>query len=134
MNCSVFTLWFAILGLAFNRHVVYASKPDMCSENPCHEDATCFPIGNDRFECKCNDHLIGDGISACDAPRVPEEVSRFLKEKKKSNKKKKKKVTDPCSCALTTAPGSDVCCQYLCNAAGISCGGGEYVTCYSHCG
>jgi hypothetical protein len=140
MNSSVFTLLFAILGLAFNRHVADASKHGMCSENPCHEDATCFPIGNDLFECKCNDHLIGDGISACNAPRVPKEVTRVLKGKKK----KKKQVADPCGCSLTTtynpAEGADnavydQCCDYLCNdVVGTLCGGGYRVTCINHCG
>ena len=120
MTRIVFTVLLAILGLGFNRHFAYASKSGMCSEHPCHEEATCLPIGSDRFECKCNGLLIGDGISACDVPRVPKEVTRVLK-----GKKKKKK--NACACEGLDTAAMDGCCNDIC---------GTYLGCftYADCG
>ena len=65
----------------------------MCSGHHCHEDASCTAIGPGLFECKCNGDLIGDGITSCNGPHGPKDVSNIMEVKRSLKKTKKKKPT-----------------------------------------
>ena len=66
------------------------SNKDMCLDPPCHQDATCVAVGPDMYECMCDDDLVGDGITSCEVPRSPKDMS-FIMEAERILKKKKKK-------------------------------------------
>ena len=105
MNITYFTLAFAIVGLSLQGLAVNASEPDLntgsaegihdlCKDVSCHIDATCISLGADLFECKCNSGLVGDGITACEAPNVPKDISTST-ERKRALKKKKVEPSGP---------------------------------------
>ena len=91
------------------------SNKDMCLDPPCHQDATCTAVGPDMYECMCDDDLVGDGITSCEVPRSPKDMSsimeaeRVLKKKRKRNKSTKAPTAAPIVCfpgdAVVTVEG-----------------------------
>ena len=91
------TFTFAILALSVQVLLVAAADHDIANEqagsktlevdgmmcsDPCHKDATCTAIGDDLYECKCNGELVGDGVTACNRPHGPLDVSNLMEIKR----------------------------------------------------
>ena len=66
------------------------SSEDMCSDQPCHGKALCTDLGHGLFNCVCTGNLVGDGITTCDEPRNPVEISTNTAEQQRRLKKQKK--------------------------------------------